>query len=203
MKNKIIKVEKTLYLSGIPKLPVILCLFVFSSFLSAQIFQNHDTQIFIDEKAIVTNQLLQNISIDSTSVYIAKGTIVTNLQSKQYSEINNNSEHSKKSKISLTKTNFKEEKIIAKQEAKEEKTVSSKEIIIIDSHRSTFFSSYNNTVVVPTTTQNIKFLAFFPKEVKNNIITKTSFQKSSFERRNLLKLSICLTINSIRPPPFI
>ena len=192
------------FLSYLSRLTLLwlLCLF-FSFNASAQIFQNHDTQIFIDEKTIVTNQLLQNISIDSTSVYIAKGTIVTNLQSKQYSEINNNSEHSKKSKISLTKTNFKEEKIIAKQEAKEEKTVSSKEIIIIDSHRSTFFSSYNNTVVVPTTTQNIKFLAFFPKEAKNNITTNATSKKLIFENINLVLLSICLTVNSIRPPPFI
>ena len=202
MRKKDIKPTDFLSCQSSFKLLWLLCLF-FSFNASAQIFQNHDTQIFIDEKAIVTNQLLQNISIDSTSVYIAKGTIVTNLQSKQYSEINNNSEHSKKSKISLTKTNFKEEKIIAKQEAKEEKTVSSKEIIVADTHRSTFFSSYNNTVVVPTTTQNIKLLAFFPKEAKNNITTNATSKKLIFENINLVLLSICLTVNSIRPPPFI
>ena len=202
MRKKDIKPKDFLsYLSRLTLL-WLLCLF-FSFNASAQIFQNHDTQIFIDEKTIVTNQLLQNISIDSTSVYIAKGTIVTNLQTKQYSEINNNSEHSKKSKISLTKPDFKEEKILTKQIAKERKTVSSKEIIVADTHQNTFFSSYKNTVVLPTTTQNIKLLAFIPKEVKNNITTTNSSKKSSFERRNLLKLSICLTVNSIRPPPFI
>lgn len=202
MRKKDIKPKDFLSCQSSFKLLWVLCL-LFSCSFSAQIYQNHDTQVFIDEKTIVTNNLFQNISIDTPSVYIAKGTIVTNLQTKQYSEINNNSEHSKKSKISLTKPDFKEEKILTKQIAKERKTVSSKEIIVADTHQNTFFSSYKNTVVLPTTTQNIKLLAFIPKEVKNNITTTNSSKKSSFERRNLLKLSICLTVNSIRPPPFI
>jgi hypothetical protein len=198
MKNKIIKVEKTLYLSGIPKLPVILCLFVFSSFLSAQIFQSNDTQIVISKGTVIT----QDFSQKQARIYIAEGTTVTGLQPIQNITLIY-LEKSEKIKQNLAKNRSKAERKTV-QQAPNKETAVPKEIIKESNDQNIFLFSTNcTTAVAPTTTQNIKLLAFIPKEVKNNITTTNSSKKSSFERRNLLKLSICLTINSIRPPPFI
>ena len=198
MKNKIIKVEKTLYLSGIPKLPVILCLFVFSSFLSAQIFQSNDTQIVISKGTVIT----QDFSQKQARIYIAEGTTVTGLQPIQNITLIY-LEKSEKIKQNLAKNRSKAERKTV-QQAPNKETAVPKEIIKESNDQNIFLFSTNcTTVVVPTTTQNIKFLAFFPKEAKNNITTNATSKKLIFENINLVLLSICLTVNSIRPPPFI
>ena len=195
MKNKIIKVEKTLYLSGIPKLPVILCLFVFSSFLSAQIFQSNDTQIVISKGTVIT----QDFSQKQARIYIAEGTTVTGLQPIQNITLIY-LEKSEKIKQNLAKNRSKAERKTV-QQAPNKETAVPKEIIKESNDQNIFLFSTNcTTAVAPTPAQNIKLIAFPPEEVKYTYHKATS-QKLIFEKKNLLLLSVCLTTNNIRPPP--
>lgn len=196
MKNKIIKVEKTLYLSGIPKLPVILCLFVFSSFLSAQIFQSNDTQIVISKGTVIT----QDFSQKQARIYIAEGTTVTGLQPIQNITLIY-LEKSEKIKQNLAKNRSKAERKTV-QQAPNKETAVLKEIIKESNDQNIFLFSTNcTTAVAPTTTQNIKVLALFPKKDRTIITTTLSSQKQIFEKYNHFTPSVFITANSIRPPP--
>lgn len=196
MKNKIIKVEKTLYLSGIPKLPVILCLFVFSSFLSAQIFQSNDTQIVISKGTVIT----QDFSQKQARIYIAEGTTVTGLQPIQNITLIY-LEKSEKIKQNLAKNRSKAERKTV-QQAPNKETAVPKEIIKESNNQNIFLFSTNcTTAVAPTTTQNIKVLALFPKKDRTIITTTLSSQKQIFEKYNHFTPSVFITANSIRPPP--
>lgn len=196
MKNKIIKVEKTLYLSGIPKLPVILCLFVFSSFLSAQIFQSNDTQIVISKGTVIT----QDFSQKQARIYIAEGTTVTGLQPIQNITLIY-LEKSEKIKQNLAKNRSKAERKTV-QQAPNKETAVPKEIIKESNDQNIFLFSTNcTTAVAPTTTQNIKVLALFPKKDRTIITTTLSSQKQIFEKYNHFTPSVFITANSIRPPP--
>ena len=146
--------------------------------------------------------ITQDFSQKQARIYIAEGTTVTGLQPIQNITLIY-LEKSEKIKQNLAKNRSKAERKTV-QQAPNKETAVPKEIIKESNDQNIFLFSTNcTTAVAPTTTQNIKLLAFIPKEVKNNITTTNSSKKSSFERRNLLKLSICLTVNSIRPPPFI
>ena len=196
MKNKIIKVEKTLYLSGIPKLPVILCLFVISSFLSAQIFQSNDTQIVISKGTVIT----QDFSQKQARIYIAEGTTVTGLQPIQNITLIY-LEKSEKIKQNLAKNRSKAERKTV-QQAPNKETAVPKEIIKESNDQNIFLFSTNcTTAVAPTTTQNIKVLALFPKKDRTIITTTLSSQKQIFEKYNHFTPSVFITANSIRPPP--
>lgn len=196
MKNKIIKVEKTLYLSGIPKLPVILCLFVFSSFLSAQIFQSNDTQIVISKGTVIT----QDFSQKQARIYIAEGTTVTGLQPIQNITLIY-LEKSEKIKQNLAKNRSKAERKTV-QQAPNKETAVPKEIIKESNDQNIFLFSTNCTTAVdPITTQNIKVLALFPKKDRTIITTTLSSQKQIFEKYNHFTPSVFITANSIRPPP--
>ena len=196
MKNKIIKVEKTLYLSGIPKLPVILCLFVISSFLSAQIFQSNDTQIVISKGTVIT----QDFSQKQARIYIAEGTTVTGLQPIQNITLIY-LEKSEKIKQNLAKNRSKAERKTV-QQAPNKETAVPKEIIKESNNQTIFLFSTNcTTAVAPTTTQNIKVLALFPKKDRTIITTTLSSQKQIFEKYNHFTPSVFITANSIRPPP--
>ena len=196
MKNKIIKVEKTLYLSGITKLPVILCLFVFSSFLSAQIFQSNDTQIVISKGTVIT----QDFSQKQARIYIAEGTTVTGLQPIQNITLIY-LEKSEKIKQNLAKNRSKAERKTV-QQAPNKETAVPKEIIKESNDQNIFLFSTNcTTAVAPTTTQNIKVLALFPKKDRTIITTTLSSQKQIFEKYNHFTPSVFITANSIRPPP--
>lgn len=196
MKNKIIKVEKTLYLSGIPKLPVILCLFVISSFLSAQIFQSNDTQIVISKGTVIT----QDFSQKQARIYIAEGTTVTGLQPIQNITLIY-LEKSEKIKQNLAKNRSKAERKTV-QQAPNKETAVPKEIIKESNNQNIFLFSTNcTTAVAPTTTQNIKVLALFPKKDRTIITTTLSSQKQIFEKYNHFTPSVFITANSIRPPP--
>ena len=196
MKNKIIKVEKTLYLSGIPKLPVILCLFVISSFLSAQIFQSNDTQIVISKGTVIT----QDFSQKQARIYIAEGTTVTGLQPIQNITLIY-LEKSEKIKQNLAKNRSKAERKTV-QQAPNKETAVPKEIIKESNDQNIFLFSTNcTTAVAPTTTQNIKVLALFQKKDRTIITTTLSSQKQIFEKYNHFTPSVFITANSIRPPP--
>ena len=198
MKNKIIKVEKTLYLSGIPKLPVILCLFVFSSFLSAQIFQSNDTQIVISKGTVIT----QDFSQKQARIYIAEGTTVTGLQPIQNITLIY-LEKSEKIKQNLAKNRSKAERKTV-QQAPNKETAVPKEIIKESNDQNIFLFSTNcTTAVAPTTTQNIKVLALFPKKDRTIITTTLSSQKQIFEKYNHFTPSVFITANKVRPPPIL
>lgn len=192
MRKKGIKAGNLFSVSGNFKSLVLLCFFVFSTSLSAQIFQSNDTKIFIGDETVITQNFSQIQKPDSVHIYITAGTTVTGLHSDQniaviYLE-----------KPEETKTH------LAEHTPGEKKAIHQKETFKqSDSQKTFLFSAHHSSAVAPTTSQNIKLLAFFPKEAKNNITTNATSKKLIFEKENLLLLSVCLTVNKIRPPPFV
>ena len=175
---------------------MILCLFVFSSFLSAQIFQSNDTQIVISKGTVIT----QDFSQKQARIYIAEGTTVTGLQPIQNITLIY-LEKSEKIKQNLAKNRSKAERKTV-QQAPNKETAVPKEIIKESNDQNIFLFSTNcTTAVAPTTTQNIKVLALFPKKDRTIITTTLSSQKQIFEKYNHFTPSVFITANSIRPPP--
>lgn len=200
--KKIIKAEKTRCVSGKPSLLLLLCLFVFSHSLFAQIFQSNDTKIFIEDETVITQNFSQIQKPDSVHIYITAGTTVTGLHSDQNIAVIY-LEKPEETKTHLAEKYSEQEKKVAEHTPGEKKAIHQKETFKqSDSQKTFFFSAHHSSAVAPTTSQNIKLLAFFPKEAKNNITTNTTSQKLIFENINLVLLSVCLTANKIRPPPY-
>ena len=179
-----------------------LCVFVsFSASLSAQIFYNNDTKIFIGEETLIIQNFSQIQKPDSVYIYITAGTTVTGLHSDQNIAVI----YLKKleeTKTHLAEKHSEQEKKVAEHTPSEKKAIHQKETFKQNYSQKTFlFSAHHSSAVAPTTSQNIKLLAFFPKEAKNNITTNATSKKLIFENINLVLLSVCLTANSIRPPP--
>lgn len=83
MRKKGIKAGNLFSVSGNFKSLVLLCFFVFSTSLSAQIFQSNDTKIFIGDETVITQNFSQIQKPDSVHIYITAGTTVTGLHSDQ------------------------------------------------------------------------------------------------------------------------
>lgn len=200
MRIKDIKAGNLFSVSGKLKLLVLLCCVVFPPFLSAQIYQSGDAQIYVNKETVITQNFSQK-KIDSARIYIVTGTLVTGLQPNQNIAFKY-SEKSEKTKIHVAKNHSKTQKYLVQHTAKEEKPTLQKESIRESKHENTFlFSAHHSSAVAPTTIQNIKLLAFFPKKAKAIITTKSTFRNLNFEKNNLFATSVCLKANSIRPPP--
>ena len=213
MRKKDIKARELILLRTAIKLFGLLCFF-FSFTVSAQIFQINNTEIFIGDETVVTQNFSQIQKPDSVYIYITAGTTVTGLHSDQniaviYLEKPEETKTHLAEKPEETKTHLAEkyseqEKKVAEHTPSEKKAIHQKETFKQNDNQKTFlFSAHHSSAVAPTTSQNIKLLAFFPKEAKNNITTNATSKKLIFENINLVLLSVCLTANSIRPPPFV
>ena len=223
MRKKDIKARELILLRTAIKLFGLLCFF-FSFTVSAKIFQINNTEIFIGDETVVTQNFSQIQKPDSVYIYITAGTTVTGLHSDQniaviYLEKPEETKTHLAEKPEETKTHLAEkhseqekkvaehtpsEKKVAEHTPSEKKAIHQKETFKQNDSQKTFlFSAHHSSAVAPTTSQNIKLLAFFPKEAKNNITTNATSKKLIFENINLVLLSVCLTANSIRPPPFI
>lgn len=126
MRMKDIKAENLFFVSGNSKSFVLLCLFAFSTSLSAQIFQNNNTKIFIGDKTVVTQNLLQIQKTDSAHIYIVTGTTIIGLKPGQNITVNYLEKH-EKTKIHLAEKHFKQEKKVPKHTPSEEKAILPKE----------------------------------------------------------------------------
>lgn len=200
MRKKGIKAGNLFSVSGNFKSLMLLCLFVFSTSLSAQIFQSNDTKIFIGDETVITQNFSQIQKPDSVHIYIAEGTTVTGLQPIQNITLIY-LEKSEKIKQNLAKNRSKAERKTV-QQAPNKETAVPKEIIKESNDQNIFLFSTNcTTAVAPTTTQNIKVLALFPKKDRTIITTTLSSQKQIFEKYNHFTPSVFITANSIRPPP--
>ena len=201
VRKKGIKAGNLFSVSGNFKSLMLLCLFVFSTSLSAQIFQSNDTKIFIGDETVVTQNFSQIQKPDSVYIYITAGTTVTGLHSDQNIAVIY-LEKPEETKTHLAEKYSEQEKKVAEHTPGEKKAIHQKETFKQNDSQKTFlFSAHHSSAVAPTTSQNIKLLAFFPKEAKNNITTNATSKKLIFENINLVLLSVCLTANSIRPPP--
>ena len=111
-------------------------------------------------------------------------------------------EKPEETKTHLAEKHSEQEKKVAEHTPSEKKAIHQKETFKQNDSQKTFLSSaHHSSAVAPTTSQNIKLIAFFPKEAKNIITTNATSKKLIFENINLVLLSVCLTANSIRPPP--
>lgn len=190
MRIKDIKARVLILLRTVIKLFGLLCFF-FSFTVSAQIFQINYTEIFIGDETVVTQNFSQIQKTDSVHIYITAGTTVTGLHSDQNIAV-----------IYLEKSEETKTHLAEKHSEQEKKAIHQKETFKQNDSQKTFlFSAHHSSAVAPTTSQNIKLIAFFPKEAKNNITTNATSKKLIFENINLVLLSVCFTANSIRPPP--
>ena len=202
MRKKDIKARELILLRTAIKLFGLLCFF-FSFTVSAQIFQINNTEIFIGDETVVTQNFSQIQKPDSVYIYITAGTTVTGLHSDQNIAVIY-LEKPEETKTHLAEKYSEQEKKVAEHTPSEKKAIHQKETFKQNDNQKTFlFSAHHSSAVAPTTSQNIKLLAFFPKEAKNNITTNATSKKLIFENINLVLLSVCLTANSIRPPPFV
>lgn len=202
MRKKGIKAGNLFSVSGNFKSLVLLCLFVFSTSLSAQIFQSNDTEIFIGDETVITQNFPQIQKPDSVHIYITAGTTVTGLHSDQNIAVIY-LEKPEETKTHLAEKHSEQQKKVAKHTPSEKKAIPQKETFKqSDSQKTFLFSAHHSSAVAPTPAQNIKLIAFPPEEVKHTHHKATS-QKLIFEKESLLLLSVCLTANKIRPPPFI
>lgn len=202
MRKKDIKARELILLRTAIKLFGLLCFF-FSFTLSAKIFQINNTEIFIGDETVVTQNFSQIQKPDSVYIYITAGTTVTGLHSDQNIAVIY-LEKPEETKTHLAEKHSEQEKKVAEHTPSEKKAIHQKETFKQNDSQKTFlFSAHHSSAVAPTTSQNIKLLAFFPKEAKNNITTNATSKKLIFENINLVLLSVCLTANSIRPPPFV
>ena len=200
MRKKDIKARELILLRTAIKLFGLLCFF-FSFTVSAQIFQINNTEIFIGDETVVTQNFSQIQKPDSVHIYITAGTTVTGLHSDQNIAVIY-LEKPEETKTHLAEKHSEQEKKVAEHTPSEKKAIHQKETFKQNDSQKTFLSSaHHSSAVAPTTSQNIKLLAFFPKEAKNNITTNATSKKLIFENINLVLLSVCLTANSIRPPP--
>ncbi|NLN33474.1 MAG: hypothetical protein GX159_07750 [Flavobacteriaceae bacterium] len=199
---KDIKAENLFFVSGNSKSFVLLCLFVFSASLSAQIFQSNNTEIFIVDETVVTQNFSQIQKTDSAHIYIVTGTTVTGLHSDQNIAVIY-LEKPEETKTHLAEKYSEQEKKVAEHTPSETKAILPKETFKQnDRQKRSFFSAYHSTAVAPTSVQDIKLIDFPPEEIKY-VHHKATSQKLIFEKENLLLLSVCLTVNKIRPPPFV
>ena len=202
MRKKDIKARELILLRTAIKLFGLLCFF-FSFTVSAQIFQINNTEIFIGDETVVTQNFSQIQKPDSVYIYITAGTTVTGLHSDQNIAVIY-LEKPEETKTHLAEKHSEQEKKVAEHTPSEKNAIHQKETFKQNDSQKTFlFSAHHSSAVAPTTSQNIKLLAFFPKEAKNNITTNATSKKLIFENINLVLLSVCLTANSIRPPPFV
>jgi hypothetical protein len=179
----------------------LLC-FIFSPFISSQVFQSSGTKIYINSETTVTQNISDTQKKDSAHIYITKGTTLTGLQPNQNITIGY-IESLEEPKTRLAKNYSKQGKNVTKHIPKEEKSTLQTETFTQNNNNKTFLLSNNhNTAVAPTTTQNTKLFAFSPKEIKY-FHHKSTSQNLNFEKNNISKLSVFLTANNIRPPPFI
>ena len=198
MKKKGIKARK---LPNSTLLFGLLCFFFYCNF-SAQVFVTDSTQFYISEEATIS-QLSTTSKNDSARIYITAGTTVTGLHSHQNIAVIY-LEKPEETKTHLAEKHSEQEKKVAEHTPSEKKAIHQKETFKQNDSQKTFlFSAHHSSTVAPTISQNIKLLAFFPKEAKNNISTNATSKKLIFENINLVLLSVCLTANSIRPPPFV
>lgn len=202
MRKKDIKARVLILLRTAIKLFGLLCFF-FSFTVSAQIFQINNTEIFIGDETVVTQNFSQIQKTDSVHIYITAGTTVTGLHSDQNIAVIY-LEKPEETKTHLAEKHSEQKKKIAEHKPSEKKAIHQKETFKQNGSPKTFlFSAHHSSAVAPTTSQNIKLIAFFLKEAKNNITTNATSKKLIFEKESLLLLSVCLTANKIRPPPFV
>lgn len=202
MRIKDIKARELILLRTAIKLFGLLCFF-FSFTVSAQIFQINNTEIFIGDETVVTQNFSQFQKTDSVHIYITAGTTVTGLHSDQNIAVIY-LEKPEETKTHLAEKHSEQKKKIAEHKPSEKKAIHQKETFKQNDSQKTFlFSAHHSSAVAPTTSQNIKLIAFFPKEAKNNITTNATSKNLIFEKESLLLLSVCLTANKIRPPPFV
>lgn len=199
MRKKDIKARELILLRTAIKLFGLLCFF-FSFTVSAQIFQINDTKIFIGEETLIIQNFSQIQKTDSAHIYIVTGTTIIGLKPGQNFTVNYLEKH-EKIKQNLAKNRSKAERKTV-QQAPNKETAVPKEIIKESNDQNIFLFSTNcTTAVAPTTTQNIKVLALFPKKDRTIITTTLSSQKQIFEKYNHFTPSVFITANSIRPPP--
>lgn len=202
MRKENIKAGNLFSVSGNYKLLVLLCFFIFPLSLLSQIFYGNDTKIFIGDETVITQKFLQIKKIDFTHIYIASETTITGLQPDQNITVIYLDEPEKTKEV-LAKKHFKQEKRIANHTPIEEESIFPKEVFKQNDNQKTFFlSDCHSIAVAPTTTQDIKQPALQSEEVKY-VHHKAAPHKLAFEKTNLLLLSVCLTVNKIRPPPFV
>ena len=213
MRKKDIKARELILLRTAIKLFGLLCFF-FSFTVSAQIFQINDTKIFIGDETVVTQNFSQIQKTDSVHIYIKAGTTVTGLHSDQNIAViylekpeetkTHLTEKPEETKTHLAEKHSEQKKKIAEHTPSEKKAIHQKETFKQNDSPKTFlFSAHHSSAVAPTTLQNIKLTAFFPKEAKNNITTNATSQNLILEKNNYFIFSVYLTTNSIRPPPLI
>ena len=182
---------------------MLLCFFVFYSSLSVQIFQSSGTQFYIGKEATISQNFSQNQKAGSAHIYIVKGTEVIGLHLDKNIAITY-LEKPEKTKIHLAEKHFKQEKKVPKHMPNSEKATPNKETFKkSDSQKAFFFSAHHSTAVALSPTQNKKLLVHFPKEAKAVIMIKQSSRELVLEKNNFNIPSVCLTANSIHPPPFV
>lgn len=201
MRKKDIKARVLILLRTAIKLFGLLCFF-FSFTVSAQIFLINNTEIFIGDETVVTQNFSQIQKTDSVHIYITAGTTVTGLHSDQNIAVIY-LEKPEETKTHLAEKHSEQKKKIAEHTPSEKKAIHQKETFKQNDSPKTFlFSAHHSSAVAPTTSQNIKLIAFFPKEAKNNITTNATSQNLILEKNNYFIFSVYLTTNSIRPPPY-
>ena len=200
MRIKDIKARELILLRTAIKLFGLLCFF-FSFTVSAQIFQINNTEIFIGDETVVTQNFSQIQKPDSVYIYITAGTTVTGLHSDQNIAVIY-LEKPEETKTHLAEKHSEQKKKIAEHKPSEKKAIHQKETFKQNDSQKTFlFSAHHSSAVAPTTSQNKKLIAFFPKEAKNNITTNATSKNLILEKNNYFIFSVYLTTNSIRPPP--
>ncbi len=202
MRKKDIKARELILLRTAIKLFGLLCFF-FSFTVSAQIFQINNTEIFIGDETVVTQNFSQIQKPDSVHIYITAGTTVTGLHSDQNIAVIY-LEKPEETKTHLAEKPSEQEKKVAEHTPSEKKAIHQKETFKqSDSQKAFFFSAHHSTAVALSPTQNKKLLVHFPKEAKAVIMIKQSSRELVLEKNNFYIPSVCLTAISIRPPPFI
>lgn len=177
----------------------VLCLTVFCTSLSAQLFYTNDTEIFIGEETLITQKFSQIQEIDSAYIFLAEETTIIGLHHNQ----NNNIIYlntPEKTKTRFAGKHFAKDKIKGEHTSIKIKATPQKETFN-QSHnqKKLYLSSCHGMALAPTTTQDLMLGGFPPEEVKCTHYN-TTFAKLIFKKNTILLLSACLTTN-IRSPP--
>lgn len=197
-----IKAGSLFFPVGNQKLLMFLCLFLFSTLLSAQIFQSTTTPIYIGEETTVRQGVSREQERKTVRIYIAEGTNVTGLPATENLVVTY-LENPKKANADLTHKLIKEEEHLEQPLPKQEKSRLPKEIIRgNNAHKTSLFIAQYDKAVISYPSRNIMMIAFYLKEA--GVIMMISIIKNLIlETNNGLTFSVYLRTNNIRPPPFI
>lgn len=195
MKKKYLRAKYFIfYLMSNITLFMFFCVF-FMSYLSAQIFQNYETKIYIHKDADLKYVLTQ-----PTYIYIIEETVVVGIEPNQKNIVKYIKNVKKEEEYFVERHSKREKKVKGTISQKIKKVSQKKLFTISNNHNRLLISSHLHTTVASTITQNIDFFPFFLLKIT---YIAFPYKKNSLTQLYRIKTSTFSTINKIRPPPTI